>query len=148
MKTTGICSALGVLRSAIPAILVAIVLCSTAQRAQAQLGDPDLTTLQTLRDQYGWGAAFGWASNTNPCPLTGANWTGVTCESGRVVIIVAICQTQQLNQPIPPVLAQLTAITSLDIRNCGLTGTVPDWLATLPLTRLRLDNNALTGSIP
>lgn len=107
--------------------------------------------MEELATTYGWAAAFGWNTAQNPCPTTGfANWSGVTCNrAGRVTIIVAVCGAQQLNAPIPPILSQLSALTSLDIRECGLTGSILDSFGSMtPLTRLRLDGNVLTGPIP
>lgn len=114
------------------------------------LGDPDLTVMNTLRDTYGWGPVFGWPQ-TNPCPLNGLrNWTGVTCSRARrVVNIVVSCNNVKLNAPIPPILAQLTALTDLQIRGCNLTGPIPAAISTqTQLTRLYLDRNLLTGPIP
>jgi hypothetical protein len=131
--------------------LLALILSATASHASADVGPPDLAVMQALQTTYGWGAALGWPENTNPCPTSGsANWDGVTCNrDGRVVVIVAGCGATLINQPIPPIVAQLTALTSLDIVNCGLTGEIPAALTTMTsLTRLRLDDNVLTGTIP
>jgi hypothetical protein len=114
--------------------------------ASAQLGEPDLSVMLALRDQYGWGEVFNWAI-PNPCPGNDS-WFGVTCAGGRVDILSVRCTTKRLSQPIPPIIAQLTALTTLDIRDCGMTGSV-DVPATLPtLTRIRLDGNSLTGPVP
>ena len=108
--------------------------------------------MQALVSQPGWSQALGWNPNQNPCPTAGlANWPGVTCNKiGRVVIIVATCGTTLINGPLPAaLLVQLTALTSFDLRNCGLYGPIPDVLQTMTqLTRLRLDDNALSGPAP
>ncbi|HZU28599.1 MAG TPA: LamG-like jellyroll fold domain-containing protein [Bryobacteraceae bacterium] len=147
----------GVMRPATVAILVAMAVCVTAQRATAQVVQPDLGIMQQLatpiaQGGYGWQAGLpSWNPAINPCPVTGpGQWGGVTCNrQGRVVIIVATCGTTQINGPIPPILAQLTALTSLDLRGCGMTGAIPDVITTMAqLTRLRLDDNVLTGPVP
>ena len=138
------------IRSLAAASVLFLTLCGAAKTAHAQtdLGPPDLAVMQSLRDDYRWGAAFGWG-NSNPCPSVGGNWNGVTCNNGRVVQIVAICSNVLLSQPIPTILPQLTGLTSLDLRSCGMYGPIPDGMQNMTiLTRLRLDGNALTGEIP
>ena len=143
-------------RSLLHIALLAVGFWLSISNAHADLGPPDLPIMQQLaapvsQGGYGWAAALGWDTNNNPCPTTGlANWPGVTCnKNGRVVIIVATCGTQLINGPLPPILSQLTALTSFDLRGCGLTGTIPDAMGSMTrLTRLRLDPNALTGPIP
>jgi hypothetical protein len=133
------------------AALLALTLSATAGQARAQspLGPPDLAVMQELQTTYGWGPIFGWPPNTNPCLGIVGIWNGVSCNQGRVVQLDVICGTTLLNAPIPPILAQLTALMFLQIGNCGLTGPIPDALASLtPLVELRLEDNVLTGSIP
>ncbi|MBL8210917.1 MAG: hypothetical protein JNK87_09405 [Bryobacterales bacterium] len=115
------------------------------------LGEPDLSVMVELQTQYGWGAAFGWPVGTNPCPRSGPNWAGVTCTSNneRVESLIADCKAIKLNSRIPPPLARLTALHDLNIRNCGLFGQIGETLRPLTaLTRLRLDDNFLSGPIP
>ncbi|HZU25954.1 MAG TPA: LamG-like jellyroll fold domain-containing protein [Bryobacteraceae bacterium] len=129
--------------------ILAVILCMTVQRARANLGAPDLATMQAVAALPGWSAVTGWNPATNPCPDIGANWSGVTCDAGRVTTIVVVCGAQQINGPLPDILGQLTALTSLDLRNCGMTGPIPDaWSTMTRLTRLRLDPNVLTGPVP
>jgi hypothetical protein len=105
--------------------------------------------MNTLRDTYGFGAAFGWPTDTNPCPIGNMTWAGVICDQGQVVVLNLVCGATLLNEPIPPILGNLTALTSLDLRNCGLTGPIPDAINNLvQLTRLRLMGNSLSGPIP
>ena len=135
---------------------LALVVCMVSlavSPAHAQLTGTDLTVMQTLaapisQGGYGWGAAYGWDYTTNPCPTNGVNWSGVTCIRGRVQSIIGGCGAQKINAPIPDILSQLTALTFLELRFCGMTGSIPDSLALTQLSSLRLDNNALTGTIP
>jgi hypothetical protein len=136
-------------RHLLVAALLALAIFATATNAHAQLGDPDLTTMITLQETYGFGAAFGWPTGTNPCPFVGADWNGVVCDQGRVVDLDLICGATLLNEPIPPVLGNLTGLSILDLRNCGLTGSIPDAINNLnQLNRLRLNDNSLSGAIP
>ena len=136
-------------RHLLVAALLALAIFATATNAHAQLGDPDLTTMITLQETYGFGAAFGWPTDTNPCPAVGVNWTGVTCIQGRVNLLNLVCGATLLNAPIPPILGNLTALTSLDLRNCGVTGPIPDTFSNLSrLDRLHLMGNSLSGPIP
>ncbi len=77
-------------------LLLTLVL--TTLPARAQLGSPDLNAMNSLRDDFGWGAAFGW-TNGNPCPTFGANWNGVTCSVGRVSKLDLTCGAVKLNAP-------------------------------------------------
>jgi hypothetical protein len=95
-------------RNLLCAAILAIALLATATDACAQspLGDPDLTTMTTLRDQYGWGAVFGWQTGAgncfygpctaNPCPVGANTWPGVSCDQGRVVILNLVCGATQV----------------------------------------------------
>src|SRR5579862_9488268 len=120
-------------RTSVVGLLIA-GLCVAPRHASAQLTGNDLTVMQALatplsQGGYGWGTAFSsWNPNTNPCPVSGsANWAGVTCNrQGRVVIIVAVCNATKINQPLPSIMSQLTALTSLDVRDCGMYGTIPE----------------------
>jgi len=131
------------------------ILWLTAPFAQAQppppLGEPDLSIMIQLRDQYGWGAAAGWPQGTNPCPRSGPNWAGVTCtkQNERVESIIVECISVKLHQPIPPILNQLTALKDLAISGCGLYGPIGNNFTNLTgLTRLFIAGSALRGPIP
>lgn len=126
-------------------------------RAQPQdLGEPDLSAMNALRDNYGWGAAFGWP-NTNPCPKVGANWSGVSCSQvngqSRVDSIVASCGATKLTTALPAELGILTAMRDFNLRGCYVNPAQPVAATAVldsltRLTRVRLDDNpALTGTI-
>ena len=102
-------------RNLLCAAILAMALSATATNAcgQSPLGDPDLTTMQTLRDLYGWGAVLGWqtGANTcgpnapcsdNPCPVGPSSWPGVSCDQGRVVVLNLVCGATPLNAPSLP----------------------------------------------
>ncbi len=141
-------------RNPLSVALLALLFCLAARDARADLGPPDLAVMQTLaapisQGGYGWGAVYGWDYTTNPCPTSGGlNWAGVVCAHGHVQSIIADCRAQKLNAPIPDILSQLSALVALEIRFCGLTGSIPESLALTQLSSLVLDDNVLTGTIP
>ncbi len=90
-------------------LLLTIVL--TSLPARADLGEPDVSTMFTLRNTYGWALAFGW-STSNPCPTVGINWGGVTCQNGRVVAIAVSCGANKLTTPFPT--AEINSLTGLN----------------------------------
>lgn len=134
------------------AVAVAVVgLTATAPKAHAQLVEPDLSVMQALAGLPGWQAALGWDPTTNPCPKYLGNWNGVTCNrQGRVAIISVFCDKTFINGQVPgDLISQLTALTSFDLRGCGMYGPIPDSLGTMTqLNRLVLADNALSGQIP
>ena len=93
----------------------------TFAQVRAQLGSPDLNVMNSLRDSFGWGAAFGW-TQTNPCPPFGSNWNGVTCLFGRVSKLDLTCGAVKLSPPVglPPFpnFIFMSALTELSVRSC------------------------------
>lgn len=79
---------------------------------------------------------------TDPC-----NWDGITCAGGNVTEI-ALDNTTPF--PLPPELANLSALQSLRLDNPGsVSGPIPAWLGDLTeLRHLLLTGPFLTGSIP
>ncbi len=160
-------------------VLAAIAFHTFAPTAQAQLSGNDLTVMHALRDQYGFATSAGWAlgapspgpisigvsavpgvtcpasgltyclpNTDDPCPIGIAEWNGVSCSQGRVIELTLTCITP-LNQPIPPILSQLTGLQNLALTNCGLTGPIPASFSNLTqLGKLRLNGNLLTGTVP
>ncbi|KAF3322175.1 Polygalacturonase inhibitor [Carex littledalei] len=85
-----------------------------------------------------------WTSNTSCC-----TWNGIDCNAttGRVTSLDIFAQN--ISAPIPPSIAKLTALQSLNAPYNQFYGPIPPFLGLLPqLTFLRLDGNLLTGSIP
>ena len=108
--------------------------------------DPDREVLMALYRAWGgnrWGSGFGdWATDA---PLE--RWKGVLVQDGRVVAL--ILNGAGLRGEIPPGIAGLTGLESLDLGNNALSGEVPPELGLLTgLTSLSLYNNQLTGRIP
>ncbi|KAF3322173.1 Polygalacturonase inhibitor [Carex littledalei] len=85
-----------------------------------------------------------WSSNTLCC-----TWNEIHCDSttGRVTALTIF--GLNVSVPIPPSIAKLTALQTLNLPYDQLYGPIPPFLSLLPeLTFLRLDGNMLTGSIP
>ena len=126
--------------------------CALHLPALAQLGEPDLSIMNTLRDDYGWGAAFGWGSG-NPCPAAAPDWPDVICNNGRVVGIQVSCGANKLTTDFPAELNQLTELITLQVRGCWTDpnnpATAKDLTNLSKLNILRLnDNTGLTGTLP
>ena len=101
-------------------LLLTLVL--TTLPARAQLGSPDLNAMISLGDDFGWGAAFGWATNTNPCPGPDPNWNGVTCNLGRVSKLDLTCGAVKLNPPFGHPFYGLTSLREFSQRSCYANG--------------------------
>ncbi|CAI5520049.1 unnamed protein product [Closterium sp. Naga37s-1] len=79
------------------------------------------------------------------------NFTGeIPGEAGAYArnIFALSLRSNGLTGNIPSALAEMTALTELDLGDNGLSGSIPTAIATLsPLTRLAIDQNRLTGDI-
>lgn len=96
------------------------ILFFTSLPARAQLGPPELSVMNILRDNFGWGAAFGW-TNGNPCPSLGNNWNGVTCQDRqdrRVDKLDLTCGAVKLNLPTARNIYALTLMREYTLRSC------------------------------
>ena len=115
-----------------------------------------------------WISKTNWLQTDTPC----SDWYGIRCFQGTVADI--ILPTNNLTGTLPPEMADLSNLLTLNLRSNNLTGTLPLHLETLTSLRgidlgsnhftgdissipwgnfvdlydLRLDNNQLTGSIP
>ena len=105
---------------------------------------PDCAVLLEARDTLAGTATLNWNAAV---PL--ADWQGVTVdgETGRVARL--ILRDMGLTGSIPPVLGQLTGLTTLNFSRNMLTGVIPPVLGELKaLETLSLFENQLTGAIP
>ena len=105
---------------------------------------PDCAVLLEARDTLAGTATLNWSADV---PL--AEWQGVTVdgETGRVTGLLT--EDMGLTGSIPPVLSQLTGLTTLNFYRNMLTGVIPPVLGELKaLETLSLFENQLTGAIP
>ena len=112
----------------------------------AQLPSPDRADLVALYNATGganWTNNDGWLTNT---PI--GQWHGVTTDgNGRVTSLDL--NDNQLSGTIPTQLGNLANLEELLLTRNQLTGTIPTWLGNLAnLEELYLWENELTGTIP
>lgn len=129
------------------AFLLFSLMLITPQNASANLQEPDLSIMLSLRDTYGWGTVFSWPQ-ANPCPNDTVNWGGIGCTQGRVISFNLGCPSRFLEAPIPPILGGLAHLQEVSIRGCRVRGSYPWLLGNNPLMNvIRLDINQLSGTL-
>ncbi|NUM80442.1 fibronectin type III domain-containing protein, partial [bacterium] len=90
----------------------------------------------------------GWTNqaNWNSASAVGT-WFGVTISAGRVTSLDL--SNNQLSGSLPDAIGHLTGLTSLQLYGNSLSGSLPDTLGNLTnLTSLGLENNQFSGAIP
>lgn len=111
----------------------------------------DLLALYSLRGSLGL-RARDWPRGSDPC----SNWTGVTCQTGRVVgLQISGLRRTRLGRMNPQFavdgLQNLTRLTSFNASSFLLPGSIPDWFGfRLPPGFLYLDlrGSGVIGQIP
>ncbi|MXX57127.1 MAG: hypothetical protein F4Z44_15330, partial [Gemmatimonadetes bacterium] len=94
-------------------------------------------------DGSGWNESTGWLSDV---PLE--NWHGVQTNASGQVVALSL-RGNGLSGPIPPEIAELPAVTHVDLGSNRLEGRIPDEIGRLSELRvLDLIDNALAGPIP
>eukprot|EP00798_Chlamydomonas_sp_ICE-L_P030702 gene30704-35729_t len=87
-----------------------------------------------------------WINSTNPC-----SWLSVTCTAGVVTALnLTGLPSTGASTPIPPVLGELTTLTSLTLGNSVLlTGVLPpEWASLTDLLELNVSDSYVSGAIP
>eukprot|EP00253_Pinus_taeda_P019369 PITA_19369 len=88
--------------------------------------------------------ATSWMPNVSFC-----QWTGIICSRRRQRVVSLNLTSMGLQGTISPLLANLSFLTVLSLRNNSFHGQIPYQLGTLfRLKMLRLSRNQLQGSIP
>jgi len=101
-----------------------------------------LVALYESANGSGWTSNNGWVETNTPC-----NWSGVTCEAGRVSKLALA--GNQLNGTIPPELSNLTALQELYLSNNRLSGQIPPELGNLTALQIFFfTDNRISGQIP
>ncbi len=129
-------------------VLLAALLCGLAPDAGAQgSAAADRAALEALYHAAGgsnWTNSSHWLDDAAPL----GEWHGVSTDGqGRVTTLDL--RENGLTGAVPDALGDLASLTTLDLRENGLTGTVPAALADLAsLEELLLARNGLSGPIP
>ncbi|XP_051194754.1 protein STRUBBELIG-RECEPTOR FAMILY 3 isoform X3 [Lolium perenne] len=128
-------------RVLVPLLLVAAA-AALLPRALALTDAADVSAINGLYVALGSPALTGWTANGgDPC---GEGWQGVVCIGSNIDAInyVAATMEGQLGS-----LGNFTSITTINLSNNKISGTIPDDLP-VTLRNLFLSDNQLTGSIP
>ena len=106
----------------------------------------DQAALMALYNSAGgasWTKNDNWGSPTEPLNT----WFGVEVDSSGNVTELAL-SGNNLSGPLPAALGSITSLTTLDLRDNQLSGTIPDLTALTQLQTLNLSANQLSGTIP
>nr|WP_293840334.1 leucine-rich repeat domain-containing protein [uncultured Arsenicibacter sp.] len=102
-----------------------------------------LVDLYNVTNGNFWARKSGWLSNCDPCN----GWTGVICTAGRVTSLEL--DQNGLTGTLPQSLSALTNLKTLNLKGNRLNGVIPASLALLSnLQNLYLFGNQLSGNIP
>jgi predicted outer membrane repeat protein len=113
------------------------------------ISQSDFEIMYTLRDDYGWGAAFGWG-NTLPCPEGGENWEGVVCAESEVVSIQNTCGATKLTTAAFPVeIAGFAGgcFTTIEVKDCWTDPANPVMVNNFPASLAGVNKIGLSGNI-
>lgn len=126
-------------------LFLILIYCTAAQPSLS-----DRAALLALRSSLGL-RAKDWPLKANPC----TNWTGVSCQLGRVTrIIVSGLRRTRVGRQRPQFsvdsLANLTALVSFNATGFSLPGSIPDWIGSRvgSLEVLDLRSCGISGAIP
>ena len=106
----------------------------------------DRATLTALYNSAGgasWTDKTNWRSPTEPLNT----WFGVKVDGNGNVTELAL-PGNNLSGPLPAELGSLASLTTLDLSDNQLSGTIPDLSTLTILTSLNLGDNQLSGTIP
>ncbi|KAH7665650.1 Non-specific serine/threonine protein kinase protein [Dioscorea alata] len=90
-----------------------------------------------------WSDSSPYTAETNP-----ENKVICQCSPAPCHVIKIILKNQNLNGFLPAEFANLTSLQVIDLTRNYLNGTIPAAWASLPLTKLALTGNRITGQIP
>ncbi|GAV74792.1 LRR_1 domain-containing protein/LRRNT_2 domain-containing protein/Malectin_like domain-containing protein [Cephalotus follicularis] len=87
--------------------------------------------------------------NGDPCFPREYSWTGVNCSEGPRIRVVTLNLTSMgLSGSLSASISNLTALTSIELGNNTLSGSIPDLSSLRMLEILHLEDNQLSGEIP
>ncbi|KAH7651414.1 Non-specific serine/threonine protein kinase protein [Dioscorea alata] len=131
--------------------------CFETFHCQAQpLPQHEVDALKKIGSQLGkqWDFAVdpcsgssGWINSTSNKDFT-SNVTCGACTAASCHVISIILKSQNLTGSLPDDFSALTSLQTIDLSRNYLSGTIPVAWASLPLTKLALLGNRISGSIP
>ncbi|PKU73485.1 receptor protein kinase TMK1 [Dendrobium catenatum] len=121
-------------------LIFSVLLSTLLLRSAAQTDAGDVAAMHALSLSLGADRALGWSQSSDPC-----SWSRVTCSNGRIVAIQI--GNQSLAGTIPKDIANLTALTRLELQFNEISGDLPSLSSLTSLQTLLLHNN-LFSSIP
>jgi hypothetical protein len=128
------------------AICALLFLSFLSTNLDAQCAHPDVPALESLYDATNgndWTDNTGWFSDCEPC-----GWAGVGCDSDNRVTSI-ILRDNGLTGTLPAAISALDRLELLGLGRNQIGGTIPEELFNMPaLIDINLARNQLTGSIP
>ncbi|WJX80481.1 Protein STRUBBELIG-REPTOR FAMILY 7 [Trifolium repens] len=125
-------------------LLMLMLFFSCILAATATTDPTDVTSVKAIFQSVNSPPQLGWPANGDDDPC-GQSWKGITCSANRVT------QIQLSNLGLTGTLAyglqNLTSLTTLDMSNNNLVGTIPYQLPP-NVQRLNFAHNNLTGTVP
>ncbi|KAK2419464.1 STRUBBELIG-receptor family [Trifolium repens] len=125
-------------------LLMLMLFFSCILAATATTDPTDVTSVKAIFQSVNSPPQLGWPANGDDDPC-GQSWKGITCSANRVT------QIQLSNLGLTGTLAyglqDLTSLTTLDMSNNNLVGTIPYQLPP-NVQRLNFAHNNLTGTVP
>lgn len=109
----------------------------------------DVIALERLRKSF-HNPPLDWSGD--PCLPRQYSWTGVTCSEGtgstKTRVIALNLTSMGLSGSLSRSIANLTALSDILLGNNSLSGTIPDLSSLKGLTKLHLEKNQFSGTIP
>ncbi|GAU46979.1 hypothetical protein TSUD_190160 [Trifolium subterraneum] len=126
-------------------LMLILLLFSCILSATATTDPTDVTSIKAIFQSLNSPPQLGWPTanaNDDPC---GHSWKGITCSANRVTHIHL--SNLALSGTLSYGLQDLTSLTTLDMSNNNLVGTIPYQLPP-NVQRLNFAYNNLTGTVP
>ncbi|TVU08636.1 hypothetical protein EJB05_42047, partial [Eragrostis curvula] len=133
-----------VIFSGVILVLAALSLCDRAGACTPEEREALLSFLADISPQHGDGLAASWRGSPDCC-----TWDGVSCGGGDGAVTRVWLPRRGLGGAISPAIANLTALTHLNLSGNSLDGAFPAALLSLPNAAVvDVSNNRLSGALP
>jgi Bacterial Ig-like domain (group 3) len=106
-----------------------------------------LDTLYTQTAGASWYNKGNWENAGDPCAAAPDGWYGITCDATGSHVVALALPSNNLTGTLPA-LANLSALTSVDVSFNNLTGAIPALSALTNLQSFVAASNGLTNSLP